>query len=58
MALQAGLPPLDFTDLTVAEGKNYIAAIHAAMARDYEPMGALFLAVIRRSSDRRVPPGR
>lgn len=52
MALQAGLPPLDFTGWTGRGGKDYIAAIHAAMAADYEPMRGLFSGVIRRSSGR------
>ena len=52
MALQAGLPPLDFTSWTGSGGKDYIAAIHAAIAADYEPMIRLFSGVIRRSSGR------
>jgi len=52
MAFQGGLPPLDFGGLTEAGGKNYIAAIHAAMGGDYDPMSALFSAVVRRSYDR------
>jgi len=52
MALQAGLPPLDFTGWTGRGGKVYIAAIHAAMAADYEPMIGLFSGVIHRSSGR------
>ena len=52
MAFQAGLPPLDFGGLTEAGGKHYIAAIHAAMGGDYDPMRALFSAVVRRSYDR------
>ena len=58
MALQAGLPPLDFTGLTGPGGRRYIAAIHAAMAGDYAPMSALFSAVIRRSSGRLARRGR
>ncbi len=58
MALQAGLPPLDFTGLTGAGGRHYIAAIHASMAGDYAPMSALFSAVIRRSSGRLARRGR
>ena len=52
MALQAGLPPLDYTGWTGRGGSDYIAAIHAAMAVDYEPMSGLFSGVIRRSSGR------
>ena len=58
MALQAGLPPLDFTGLTGSGGRRYIAAIHAAMAGDYAPMSALFSAVVRRSSGRFARRGR
>jgi len=58
MAFQGRLPPLDFAVLTEAGGKHYIAAIHAAMGGDYDPMSALFSAVIRRSYDRLAQPGR
>jgi cell filamentation protein len=54
MALQAGLPPLDFGPL-VGRGKpRYIAGIHAAMNRDYAPLSALFMCVIVRSRRRAV----
>lgn len=36
----------------------HIAAIHAAMGGNYEPMSALFSAVIRRSYDRLARSGR
>lgn len=53
MALQAGLPPLDFK-LMAGRGKRaYIAAIHAAMDRDYEPLKGIFekiIAMTRRAS--------
>lgn len=49
MGFQAGLPPLDFSGWTGKGGKNYLAAIHAAMAQDYGPMAGLFSEVIRRS---------
>ncbi|MFC4313043.1 Fic/DOC family protein [Steroidobacter flavus] len=49
MALQAGLPPLDFSPLAGRGKRVYISAIHAAMARDYEPLTRLFLRVIDRS---------
>ncbi len=52
MALQAGLPPLDFSGLSAGGSKRYIEAIHAAMAGDYGLMSLLFSAVIRRSSGR------
>jgi cell filamentation protein len=49
MGLQAGLPPLDFSVLSGKGTRPYIAAIHAAMGRDYEPMARLFGAVIKRT---------
>ena len=49
MALQAGLPPLDFSP----QGRRaYIAAIHAALGRDYGPLTAMFGRVIARSRRR------
>lgn len=50
MALQAGLPPLDFTPLAGRGKAAYIAAIHAAVRRDYAPLEARFAAVIARTS--------
>ena len=49
MALQAGLPPLDFGYVTGKGKKEYIKAIHAAMERIYEPMGKVFTSVIRKT---------
>ncbi len=49
MALQAGLPPLDFSPLAGGGKKVYIAAIHAALGRNYAPLSALFLRVIART---------
>ena len=49
MALQSDLPPLDFSGIEGKEKRRYIAAIHAAMARDYEPMQEIFKRVIARS---------
>jgi cell filamentation protein len=46
MALQAGLPPLDFSPLAGVGKRAYIAAIHAAMGRNYVPLAARFSAVI------------
>jgi cell filamentation protein len=49
MALQAGLPPLDFTSIT-GRGRNaYFAAVQAGMDRDYRPMERLFAGIIGRS---------
>jgi cell filamentation protein len=52
MALQAGLPPLDFSPLAGRGKRPYIAAIHAALGRNYAPLSALFLLVIERSRQR------
>lgn len=50
MALQAGLPTLDF-DLLAGRGKKaYIAAIHAAYSGNYAPLEERFAAVIDRTS--------
>jgi cell filamentation protein len=49
MALQAELPPLDFSPLTRRGKRMYIAGIHAAMDRDYAPLSAMFARVIERS---------
>jgi len=49
MALQAGFPPLDFSPMAGRNKAGYIAAIHAALERDYAPMQARFKAVIRRT---------
>lgn len=42
MGLQAGLPPLDFSVLDGQGHDTYIASIHAAMARNYAPIEAIF----------------
>ncbi len=49
MALQAGLPPLDFRELAGKRKEEYFAAVRAGLDRDYEPMTGLFAAVIERS---------
>ncbi len=49
MALQAELPPLDFSGVQGKERRRYIAAIHQAMERNYEPMKEVFRRVIARS---------
>jgi cell filamentation protein len=52
MALQAGLPPLDFSPMQGRGKRLYIGAIHAAMGRDYRPLAALFEKIIGRSRQR------
>ena len=49
MALQAGLPPLDFSPLSGRGKRAYFTGIHAAMGRDYAPLAAMFARVIERS---------
>lgn len=49
MELQAGLPPLDFSPLARRGKRAYVAAIHAAVGRDYAPLTALFRKVIDRT---------
>lgn len=49
MALQAGLPVLNFGGICGEEKKRYIGAVHAAVGRDYTPMTAVFQRVITRT---------
>ena len=49
MALQAGLPVLDFDGLRGRAKQGYIAAIHAAVGCDYAPLERVFANVVRRS---------
>ena len=49
MALQAGLPLLDFGLLTHERKKEYFSAIHAGMDKNYEPMEKLFSVIIEKS---------
>ena len=52
MALQAGLPTLDFSSLLGRGKRRYIAGIHAALNRNYTPLAELFAGVIDRSRRR------
>lgn len=49
MGLQAGLPALDFSGVRGKERRRYIAAVHAALDRNYEPMTAAFRRIIART---------
>ena len=49
MALQAGLPLLDFDGIRGAAKQRYIASIHAAQGHDYAPLERVFAAVLRRT---------
>lgn len=49
MALQAGLPPLDFSEFEGERKEEYFAAVRKGLARDYQPMEKFFSAVISRT---------
>lgn len=49
MGLQAGLPALDFGGIRGVKKREYIAAVHAALSRDYAPMTRVFESVIART---------
>jgi cell filamentation protein len=49
MALQAGLPPLDFSEVQGTKRDEYFAAVQAGMDRDYQPMERIFSGVIERT---------
>ena len=47
MALQAGLPPLDFSGIVEKKKKEYIVAIQEGMSHNYRPMEKIFASVIQ-----------
>ena len=49
MALQADLPPLDFSGIIGRKKKEYIEAVHAGIDRNYKPMEKIFESVIRKT---------
>jgi cell filamentation protein len=49
MAMQAGLPSLDFSDLKGRKRKEYYAAVGSGLDRDYEPMACIFIDVIAKT---------
>lgn len=49
MAVQSGLPPLDFSRIAGKKKKEYISAVHAGMSKNYAPMEKIFISVIRRT---------
>jgi cell filamentation protein len=55
MALQAGLPPLDFRDMIGRGMTKYIKAVQAGMDRNYKPMEKVFADVIRKTLRVREP---
>ncbi|MCK9487941.1 MAG: Fic family protein [Xanthomonadales bacterium] len=49
MALQAGLPTLDYGGIRGRNKRYYIGAIHASLNRNYAPMERVFRSVIART---------
>ncbi|HDH01483.1 MAG TPA: cell filamentation protein Fic, partial [Nitrospirae bacterium] len=49
MALQVGLPPLDFSWIVAKKKKEYIEAVQMGMSHNYAPMEKIFRAVIRKT---------
>lgn len=52
MALQAGMPPLEFGGLEGRNRETYFTAVRAGFAREYGPMAEVFKAVVERSLKR------
>ena len=50
MALQAGLPLLNFSVIKGKQRETYFAAVRAGMGRDYAPMVEIFRKVVKASS--------
>lgn len=46
IALQAGLPVLDFSELDGGRREEYFAAVCAGMDMNYQPMARLFRSVV------------
>lgn len=49
MAIQSGLPPLDFSGVVGKKKKEYISAVQEGMSCNYEPMEKIFRSIIRRT---------
>jgi cell filamentation protein len=49
MALQAGLPLLDFSPIAEERKPEYFAAVQAGLNRNYQPMEKIFAEIIERS---------
>jgi cell filamentation protein len=49
MALQAGLPPLNFSGIKGKKRREYFAAVQTGLDRDYRLMEKVFYAVLRRT---------
>ena len=53
MALQAGLPPLDFSGVKGRERQRYFQAVHAALAGNLAPMMLVFERIVARTQRKR-----
>ncbi len=53
MALQGGLPPLDFSGLKGPKRKEYFTAIRMGLGRDYKRMEEIFSDVILKTLRKR-----
>ncbi len=49
MALQAGLPLLDFSSIAEKKKQEYFVAVQAGLGKNYGPMERLFAEIIERS---------
>lgn len=49
MALQAGLPPLDFNDIHGRIKREYFSAVGSGLDQNYKPMERIFGKVVRRT---------
>ena len=49
MALQAGLPPLDFRGILGRRKQEYFSAVQSGLSGNYKPMEDIFESVIRRT---------
>ena len=49
MALQSGLPPLNFSSIAEQKKQEYFAAVQAGLDNNYAPMERLFVEIIERS---------
>jgi cell filamentation protein len=58
MAMQAGLPTLDFSSFAGRGKRAYIAAVQAAVGRDYAPLETLFRTAIRKTVSSFAAAGR
>ncbi len=53
MALQAGLPPLDFSPIQGKKRQSYFKAVRAGLDRKYKPMEEVFKWVLEKTLKRR-----